>query len=256
MHHSDDADLETLAVTCYLDESATDGYTPTAVVGGLLINKSHFLGLDGEWRSLLDEFGLPAIHMKDFGGHGRFGNLQPDVRSAIFTRIISIIRNHNICTLATTLDHAQSRSLISLTVRKAMSPYGMCFIACVLGNHQIAAAHNYQRLIAFIVDTGNPYATHIVEAHNALEMVQKDGNFLHLGSLTFGNDEQITALQAADVICWAVRRRSAGLRFTNGFEPLESILDDKGHNQAEFPEASMRALLQRLQEIAPDILKP
>jgi hypothetical protein len=46
MHHSNDPDREALVVTCYLDESATDGSTPTAVVGGLLVNSSHFLGLD------------------------------------------------------------------------------------------------------------------------------------------------------------------------------------------------------------------
>jgi hypothetical protein len=62
-----------MMVTCYLDESATDGGTPQAVVGGLQMNESHFLGFDPAWREMLHDFGLePALHMKDFGPHGRF----------------------------------------------------------------------------------------------------------------------------------------------------------------------------------------
>jgi hypothetical protein len=59
----------------------------------------------------------------------------------------------------------------------------------------------------------------------------------------------VSALQAADLVCWAVRRRSARYSFTGGFEPLETILDAHGHNQSPIPEAFMRDLLERLENL-------
>ncbi len=51
LHHSNRPDLKAMIVTCYLDESATDGGTPQAVVGGLQMNQAHFIGFDREWRA-------------------------------------------------------------------------------------------------------------------------------------------------------------------------------------------------------------
>lgn len=68
MDYSDDTNSEPLAVNCYLDESATDGGTPSAVVGGLVLNSSQLDHLDIEWSAMLHDFDLsPGLHMKDFG---------------------------------------------------------------------------------------------------------------------------------------------------------------------------------------------
>ncbi len=258
MHHSDDPDLQALAVTCYLDESATDRGTPTAVVAGLLINKSHFIGLDKKWNAMLDEFGLrPGFHMKDFGLHGRFADMSPETRRRIFDRVLQIIRDHNICTLAVTLEHAQYRAVFPEDSERAMSQYGLCFIACVIGNHQIAAGNAYAKRVAFVVDSGNPYAEQVRLAHKDITRVQADGHFLNLGSLTFDLDDHITALQAADAVCWAVRRRAAKYPFVDGFEPLEGILDNQAHNQTPFSEVAMWEFLDALTTpAAPEILEP
>jgi hypothetical protein len=254
MHHSDDPDLQALAVTCYLDESATDGSTPTAVVGGLLVNSSHFFGLDPKWRAMLDEFHLwPGLHMKDFGRNNRFGGMPREMRRAILTRAVDIIKAHNICTLAATLEYGQYKAILPATVRRGMSAYGLCFIACVLGNHQIAEGNKYDKRIAFIVDSGNTYAEHVFFAHQGLVEIQTEEDFLNLGSLTFDKDDNVSALQAADVVCWAVRRRASGYPFSNGFEPLEGILNDQAHNEADFSEIAMRELVGRLDTLSPEI---
>lgn len=59
-------------------------------------------------------------------------------------------------------------------------------------------------------------------------------NFLGLGSLTFDKDDCVPALQAADVIAWAVRRRATGYEFNAGFEPIEATLNERGHTSAVF----------------------
>lgn len=113
MHHSDKMNRQSIAVTCYLDESATDGSTPIAVVGGLTLNKKNFLRLDKQWNRMIDKFNLhPALHMKDFGSHGRFGKMPIEDRRKILAYATKIIMDCNIFTIAVTVDHAQYRSIL------------------------------------------------------------------------------------------------------------------------------------------------
>jgi hypothetical protein len=62
---------------------------------------------------------------------------------------------------------------------------------------------------------------------------------MNLGGLTFEDDQSITALQAADLVCWAVRRRATGYPFTNGYEPLLDILRSEAHSEAPIPVDAM-----------------
>lgn len=129
-----------------------------------------------------------------------------------------------------------------------MSQYGLCFVGCVLGNHQIAAANNYEEHVAFVMDDGNCYSSQVQESYAAICRAQEDGLALNLGSLTFADDKRVTALQASDLVCWAVRRRATNKSF-EGFEPLAAILDQRGHNQSPFSEDSMREIMKHLDPI-------
>jgi hypothetical protein len=125
----------------------------------------------------------------------------------------------------------------------------------VVGAHGIAQANKYDKRIAYLVDSGNPYAENVFFAHQELVQVQTPEKYLNLGSLSFDLDDDVTALQAADVICWAVRRRATGFPFAAGFEPIEAILETKGHNQSPFPEDFIRTILADLQALNPEILE-
>jgi hypothetical protein len=138
---------------------------------------------------MLDEFQLrPGLHMKDFGLHGRFGDSSPERRREIFTTATEIIKDHNIATIAVTLNHAQYRAILAPTTKKQFSQYALCFIGCVVGQHQIAEGNNYSKRVAFLIDAGNPYIEHVRAAHQQLLEVQSNGYFLNLGSLTIDND--------------------------------------------------------------------
>src|SRR5579863_4398485 len=76
MHHSEDEARQAAFVECYLDESGTDDLSPTAVVGGLVLNRSGFGRLNARWTEVCKAHGLPSIHMKDFGRHGKHGRLK------------------------------------------------------------------------------------------------------------------------------------------------------------------------------------
>jgi hypothetical protein len=75
-NYSDDEQRNISVVECYLDESGTDGQSPTAVVGGLLLRRKERFYLRQEWAKTLAKHGVtPPIHMREFGPHGRFKDL-------------------------------------------------------------------------------------------------------------------------------------------------------------------------------------
>jgi len=247
MQHSDDPDREALAVTCYLDESATDGSTAQAVLAGLQMNRSYFLDFDDEWDGLLERYHLrPALHMKDFGRHGRFSEMcECDIRS-ILEDACDLINSHKIYSLAVTLEHAEYQRIFDDRVKHYMSVYGLCFIATAYANHLLAAQNNYKGNVAFVLDSGNPYASHVLLAHGELKKARQ-AQSLNLGTLAFETDELVTPLQAADVIAWGVRRKATGYSFKGGFEPLERLLARNDHAEKPYPVIAMQQLMQAME---------
>src|ERR1017187_8054402 len=108
MQHSQDPRRLANVLTSYLDESATDGGSPIAVVGGLLLQPDTFFYLDIDWEKAIAKHGAgSAIHMKDFGQHGKFGRWTEEARSSLFRDLAKIINEHKICSIAATLTTAQ-----------------------------------------------------------------------------------------------------------------------------------------------------
>jgi len=238
MHHSDDESKETAVITCYLDESGTDDLSPTAVVGGVLMDKPRFISFDSAWRSLLDKHKIPFVHMKEFGPHGKLGHLTVEERRSLFGDAVPFINRHKIISIAARLTTAEyDKHLASVLDRKTMGVYGACFILCVVFNHKLAAQKQYKKDIAFLMDTGNAYRHHVLEAHRTIVQFQKKTP-LNAGALAFGDDEEYLVLQAADMVSWTVRRKITGT-FPPGFEPLSAILGDdvdRHHAEAIFSE--------------------
>lgn len=231
MHQSDDPDGETFAVNCYLDESATDGGSPEAVVAGVLMNRSRCVAFDASWTEFLNAHQLKALHMKDFGSHGSLASLSETERRGIFRDAAAIINRHKLYSIAATITYAKYVSELKPSIRKAMSVYGFCFLLAAYSNHLLAVSNKYTKNIGFILDSGNPYAAHVRGAHAALKEWQLT-YALNAGSLTFDDDEEIGALQAADLVAWSVRRRATNSPFGKGFEPLLGIFNDAHHENA------------------------
>jgi hypothetical protein len=245
MHHSQDPQKEIFAVNCYLDESATDGSTPQAVVAGVLLNRDGFLGLDVKWQELIRVNRLgTGVHIKDFGVHGRFAKTPPAEKSIIFSEAVKLINEYKIYSVAATVNHDDYRLCLDPKIRQVMSVYGLCFILSAYDNHKRAVHNGYTKNIGFILDSGNPYAGHVLGAHSALLEWQKSEP-LNVGSLTFDQDDNVTALQAADLVAWSVRRRLVGMPFSKGFEPLLGIFDS-AHCEQSWDASTLRPLVSAL----------
>ena len=219
-------------VECYLDESGTDEQSPTAVVGGFLLRRREHFWLRDAWANALSKHGVePPIHMREFGPHGRFKSLRHHQRRALFADLQHIINDNKRFSIAATLTTERYRQYFSgAFTEKEMGVYGMCFLvlAVMLGKH--ADATGYTEIIPFLMDTGNPYKQHVVDAHNFLTTTFQHTYPIHPGSLTFVSDTDDPAIEAADVIAWTARRKLVG-QFNNGFEPLEEILAEQHMEQ-------------------------
>lgn len=254
MHGSDTSDKQFPGIRLYLDESGgPDPNTPHAVVGGILINHSHLLHFEEAWRQMLKMHRIiPPLHMKEFGSHGRFAHVSHGCRRQLFMAVAQVINSHKIASLAATLSNEEYEANISAQIREKFSVYGMCFILAVVMNHKLALHKSYCGSVSFILDSGNPYKRHIVEAHAAMLDEQKN-EFLNVGGLHFEDDEDLGILQAADVVAWGVRRRATGKPFEYAFQPIGEILkkenghgeaDLKGHWMKDISEATMAQYLE------------
>lgn len=89
------------------------------------------------------------------------------------------------------------------------------------------------------MDTGNNYRIHVRGAYDDIIEKQCTEEW-NVGSLEFGGDE-LSALQAADVIAWSARRELTN-EFNKGLEPLQELIESSHHYGEEVSELSMQQI--------------
>jgi hypothetical protein len=181
MHNSYDPDNELVAVRLYLDESDDQTH---AVLGGMLINHSFFAHFEEAWEQMLEAHNIqPPLHMKEFGRpHKRFAQMDDCCRHNLFLEVVDLINFHKILSIDTVLGIDEYNECLSERVSKKFSLYAMCFVMTVAMNKRIAETKNYQKEIAFILDSGNSKKGHVVEAHREITKIHKT-EFMNLGPL-------------------------------------------------------------------------
>lgn len=248
MHKSKDPDKQIAAVNLYLDESGgQDPNTPVAVVAGILINRSHYQPFEDSWEEMLQRYGMePPLHMKEFGRpHGRFAVMTDVDRHELFAEATELINAHKIASIAAKITNAEYEAHVPQEVRDKFSAYGMCFNLAAVMNHQLAEHNSYKEKIAFFLDIGNPYASHVVKAHAAMYQTQQE-HFLHVGPLSFDDDKDFGVLQAADVIAWGTRRRASGIALDYPFNPIMGIFGEEHHAEASWESHLLKGLADGL----------
>ncbi len=231
-------ELDTAALRLYMDESgSSDPGTPHAVIGGIFISRKRFHQFEAEWSSMLDFYKIaPPLHMKEFGRpDGSLASVPDSRRRSLLTEAVSLIRRHRTGSISVSLSNSDYRRFCPQEAVKRFSVYGMCFVLAAFGTHVLAEKNSYQERIPMILDNGNPYTNHVRESHATMQEIQRAGEFLHVGPLLFEDDENINALQAADLIAWGARRRATGVPFGRAFQPIGGVFSDSArHTEAEW----------------------
>ena len=206
-------------ITCYLDESGTDSDSPTAVVGGLLLDEPAFFWLDVEWSRILARHSIvPPLHMREFSRGKRLSYARRSDRRLLFTDLVQAVNDNKLFSIAATLTTKQYRSVFGGVSKLSM--YGACFTQVADMSDIAAAKAGYRSPISYVLDEGNSYSSQILDAYAVLKNQSVD-----IAEPHFESDHLVSALQAADMVSWSVRRRLVGA-FKDGFEPLSTLFDD------------------------------
>jgi hypothetical protein len=242
---SDRPDKQAAIIQCFLDESGTDiADSKAAVVAGLVVNEGGFLELGLQWNRMLKRHGIEGpLHMREFGKHQRLGYLSYDQRRSLLSDAMTLInacKAHSVAGFLLSSDYEECFG--NKPSARPMSMYGTCFILTVRVNAEVARLAGIDAPIAYVMDSGNPYSHHVLEAYRTIRKHQESDEYLNVGGLTFGDDRTDIPLQAADVIAWAVRRQlQQESGFRKGFQPLVRIFD-RHHHQFRYEAEWLREI--------------
>ena len=198
-------------------------------MAGIVLEYDRFTWLDLDWQKVLTKHNVcSAIHMTDFGKTGVLADVPGPIRFALFTDLVAVINEHKRYSIAATLSTDQHKQYFGKSAKKTglVSMYSTCFLLLALSHGKQATHDKYQCDIPYLLDDGNEHKSEVILTHGFLVDTFYRTHPVHVGPLSFGDDKTSSALQAADVVTWAVRRKRAGLPFERGLEPVEAVLSE------------------------------
>jgi Protein of unknown function (DUF3800) len=227
-------------VSCYLDESGTDSDLPTAVVGGLILTPADFFWLDIDWTNAANRYNIsPPIHMRELTPHGKFASVDASVRRKLYTDLVQIVNEHKRFSIGAVLATEPYRRIFAGVSK--MSVYAACFGLAVMMNDILAPKSGYDSSISYVLDDGNRYKQDIRDVDAGLRC-----HGVNIRKVGFEVDDSNSALQAADMVSWAVRRFLSG-KLPSGFEPLSDLFDQH-HTEVPYEEEWMQSVADKLRD--------
>jgi hypothetical protein len=231
VHHSgDDDDTVLLGLTSFLDDSISRDRAALAIttIGGPAMSRISFKALGREWLPMLHEYRIRApLHMQDFvRPNGRHIGMPFVMKLSLFRDVVAIINRHKLYSFSISIPQEHFDELIPEYASKdILSPYALAFCCAVLMNQGIGQRKDHQSRVAYLIDKGCAHPDHLQNVHSLIQDLEKqrDG-FRYTGAIAFDRDDNHPALQAADVIAWAARRREVYGALTDEYAPLGDVL--------------------------------
>jgi hypothetical protein len=221
-----------LGLTSDLDDSGTHDQSPLVVIGGPVFSRIEHKEFSKRWAKMhSDRKIVPPLHMTDFVGMGKYAGWYPEIKRELFQAASKIINDHRFYSVAVAVSRDDFEARLSQEVRKGLiGPYAFAFFTAVLSN-LTAIEHSklFEGRISYLVDLGSPLPEQLREAHELIVNAQKGTRGeSRIGTLALDTDTNVPALQAADVIAWSVRRKQIDGCLPEGFEPINSVIDQEG----------------------------
>lgn len=178
----------------YFDESGTHDRSNVTAIAGYILPSRQAVQMDKSWRSLVEKFNVPFLHMKDLAPGGKpFDHLTAEQRADLVTRAMNLIRKHTSQGFAVVVcPNRFDRSHGDLP-----DPYSFCAQACFLA----VKAWMDQRKITgganLFFEKGHK------DSAKAIEVLEKTNELGGLcPSYTFARKSEVVLLQAADLLAW------------------------------------------------------
>jgi hypothetical protein len=132
--------------------------------------------------------------------------------------------------ISVAVNHAEYKESVPVAVyREAVSPYCSAFLHLARFNSITAELNGNPDRIAYLVDEGSAFAEQIRLGHALVKAWEHSHGSLVIrtGALAFDSDDNVSALQAADLIAWSARRKFSGDGLTAEFSPLNEALRER-----------------------------
>ncbi len=227
---SREASIPVAIATAYFDESIS---SQACAVAGLVTTIDHWVKFDEDWSRLLDKYKIGALHMKDYAhSNGEFQTWKGDEvkRRQFLERVIDILARRNMTAIGIVIDRgafartiAQDEFISNFYVNE----YSTASVMSLLGTQVWASSRPLEKPVDFVFDRGNPHRKDFQRAYDFVRMVPFEAKAL--GALSFADDSQVAALQAADFVAYETCK----------------IYSDLEKGQRRF-RASMKAIMTRV----------
>jgi len=260
LHHSYNPANKTFALTAYIDDSGSDDESALTALGGVIMSRGAFKDFSKKWSKFLKSYRVPEpLHMTDFvRPHGKHIGMHREMKLALFRDAAKVINDHKIYSVSVSVSKADFDSVLSAQVRHdVIGPYAMAFLSAVLFVHGVSKSSLAlaAERVAYIVDTGFSFSDQLVKAHTAIiENSKKRKSASFVGTLGFGDDRYVPALQAADVVAWSARRQELRT-LVDEFEPLNDVLHFLPVRPGHAPHSPLSISKNAIKSIAPPIQK-
>ncbi len=254
LHHTESDDDLVLGLTLYFDDSGSDDGSSLVVAGGPALSRIQFKALSASWFPMLEKHGVTSpLSMKKFIGRGVHAGWYPEMKRALFLDVVKFTNRHKLFSLSVSVSQDDFKSELTEETRKRLiGPYAFAFFMAVIGGQSFSQKLKTGPMtISYLGDTGFGYQSQLTEAHAVVVQTEKNARYRYTGALAFDSDDRIAALQVADVIAWAARKRDLLGYLPEGFEPLEEILQNERmprHTHIPIPKAGIKLFSDPLNE--------
>jgi hypothetical protein len=141
--------------------------------------------------------------------------------------------------------------------KNLLSPYGFAFLCSVIANHgvsdRITKSFGGSVIInmAYMVDSGCAHSHQLLAAHREMQAVDgQSSEHKMVGAMVFNRDDEVPALQAADIIAWCARRRELGHPLDEEYSPLQRLLATEAEDGLNSVHAHTSITLENIRVLA------
>jgi hypothetical protein len=194
-------------LSAYFDDSGTDQYSRTAVVGGYVGSDFQWRRFVARWSKTLDEAQVKILHRSDLENfQGEFTEAKgwnPSRRTELVRKLHSIIKTSTYSAVAAAVVKDDFNAVMPSWVKHLFGgAYGWCAFMCVLAMRGWCTERHHSDPIAWVFESGTAGAPEIGEMFQALQLPELRALY-RISSVTFDGKE-LKSLQAADLVAYEI----------------------------------------------------
>jgi hypothetical protein len=143
----------------YFDESGTHATSEALIVAGYIASIEQWAQFESDWKQLLLDVGVDALHMRDFNPSLRQFALWKDDwkrRETFRNRVVQLIRTHvrrGFAGAVILRDYAKVNATYHLQDR-SLKPYPLAALNCVNKGERWRVGHSYIEPIRYVLEDG------------------------------------------------------------------------------------------------------